>query len=102
MTEATARGVLQKKLFLEISQYLLENTCVGVSFYKVAGPQVSSCEYCKIFKNTYFEDLLTTATEMIEVKFDLRTSSRRRTTSNLLTFYFDVKFTFLKKQRFLK
>ena len=30
--EAATRGVLYKKLFLKISQYLQENTCVGVSF----------------------------------------------------------------------
>ena len=30
--EATAKGVLQKKLILEILQYSQEKTCVGVSF----------------------------------------------------------------------
>ena len=30
--EAATGGVLQKKLFLKILQYLQENTCVGVSF----------------------------------------------------------------------
>ena len=30
--EAATGGVLLKKLFLEISQYSQENTCVGVSF----------------------------------------------------------------------
>ena len=30
--EAATRGVLQKKVFLEISQNLQENTCAKVSF----------------------------------------------------------------------
>ena len=40
-----------KKLFLKNSQYLQEKTSVGVFF----------CEYCEIFKNTYFEEHLRTA-----------------------------------------
>ena len=40
-TEAVT-GVLLKKGFLKISQY----------------SQVFSCEYCKIFKNIYFEEYL--------------------------------------------
>ena len=32
-SEAATGGVLFKKLFLKISQYSQENTCVGVSFY---------------------------------------------------------------------
>ena len=38
--------------FLEISQYLQENICVGVSFFKVekkTSTHFFSCEYCKIF-----------------------------------------------------
>ena len=30
--EAATRGVLQKKMFLKVSQYSQENTCVRVSF----------------------------------------------------------------------
>ena len=41
-TEATTGGALLKKAFLKISQY----------------SQAFSCEYCKIFKNTYFEEHL--------------------------------------------
>ena len=32
--EVASRGVLYKKLFLKISRYSWENTCVGVSFYE--------------------------------------------------------------------
>ena len=32
LTEAAPRGVLKKKVFLEISQNLQENTCARVSF----------------------------------------------------------------------
>ena len=39
-------------------QYSHENTCVGVSFNKISGlkppTQVFFCEYCKIFKNSFF------------------------------------------------
>ena len=55
-----------KKPFFKISQYWLENTCVGVSdlqlFWKETPTQLFSCEYCEIFKNTYFEEHLRTAT----------------------------------------
>ena len=36
-----------KKLFLKLSQYSQENTCVG---------GVVSCEYCEILKNIYFDE----------------------------------------------
>ena len=37
-----------KKGFLEISKYLLENICVGVSFAGLL-QHAFSCEYCEIF-----------------------------------------------------
>ena len=60
--------VLYKKAVFKKLQYSQVNTCVGLSFNNVAGlgvqlhynevpTQVFSCEYCKIFKNIYFEDL---------------------------------------------
>ena len=55
-----------KKLVLNISQYSQENICVGVSFYlKETLIQVFSCEYCVIFKKTYFEKQLRTTTSVI-------------------------------------
>ena len=42
------------KVFLKISQYPLESTCAGISFYKETPIQVFSCEYCETFKNRYF------------------------------------------------
>ena len=69
-TEAAARGVLSEKLFLNILQYSQESTVVGVSFSESCRPealqlyqketptQVFFCEYCRIFKNTYFEEHL--------------------------------------------
>ena len=56
-------------MFVEISQNLQENTCARVSFLnKVAGlrplAQVFSCEFCEIFKNTFFiEHVRTTASK---------------------------------------
>ena len=47
-------------MFLEISQNSEENTCARVSFLKrrLWYRQVLSCEFCKIFKNTFFTDHL--------------------------------------------
>ena len=57
--------MVYKKSSLKISQYLQDNTYVRVCFNKVARlqacnfikeaqTQVFSCEYCEIFKNTFF------------------------------------------------
>ena len=43
-TEAATRGVLQKKVFLEILQNSQERETLA---------QVFSCEFCKISKNTF-------------------------------------------------
>ena len=48
-----------KKLLLKISQYSQETTVLESLSSKVAD---SFCEYCEIFKNTYFEKYLRTAT----------------------------------------
>ena len=74
LPEATTGGVLQEKVFLEISQNLQENTRVWVSLLiklqasacnfikKETLARVFSCEFCKISKNTFFiEQLRTTA-----------------------------------------
>ena len=57
-----------KKLFLKISQYLQESTCVDrkvpvleILFNKETPTRVFSCGYCEIFKNTYLEEHLRTA-----------------------------------------
>ena len=59
-TEAVAQRCSVKKVFLEISQNLRENTCTRASIYKVAtlwkrdsGTGVL-CEFCEISKNTFF------------------------------------------------
>ena len=65
-----------KKVFLKISQYSQENTCAEVFFTKLQtfGPGTLLkryskidifCEYCKIFKNTYFEVYLRTAASVL-------------------------------------
>ena len=49
-----------------MSENAQEKTFAGVFFNKVAGLNLSvfSCEFCKIFKNTFFiEHLQTTASE---------------------------------------
>ena len=80
-TEAATRGVLWKKGVLRISQNSQENTCVKVSFNKVAGlrpatllkkrlAQVFFCEFSEIFKNTFFtEHLWTIASINIDLKY---------------------------------
>ena len=65
-TEAVAQRCSVKNLFIEIFQNSYQNTCVRVSFFiklqasmcnfikKETLAQVFPCEFCKIFKNTYF------------------------------------------------
>ena len=67
-TEATTRGLLWKKVFFKISQNSQENTYARVYFLvklqvdacnlikKETLAQVFSCEFCEIFKNTYFTE----------------------------------------------
>ena len=80
-TEAATKGVLCKKVFLEISQSSQENIRVRVSFLvklpglrpavfikKQALAKVFSCEFYETFKNTFFtEHLWTTASVSSEV-----------------------------------
>ena len=57
-----------EKLFLKTLQHSRENTCAGISFYQQETPkQVLFCEYCKIFKNNYFEEHLRTASFVISL-----------------------------------
>ena len=59
------RGVLYKKMFLEILKNSQGNICARVSFLKeleascnfIAKETVFSCKSSKIFKYTHFEDL---------------------------------------------
>ena len=74
-SETATRGVLCKKVFLEILQNSQKNTCERASFFnKVAGlsratlfkketlARVLSCEFCEISENIFFtEPLWTTA-----------------------------------------
>ena len=62
-SEAATKGVPQKKLSIKISECLknttvlesLFNNVVGLQLYEKETPtQVFSCEYCEIFKNTFF------------------------------------------------
>ena len=60
-----------KKLFLKISRYSQDDTCVGISFLikshacnfikKGSQHRYIFCEYREIYKNTYFEEHLQTA-----------------------------------------
>ena len=58
LAEAATGDSLQNKVFLKILQISQEKTCVETQ------AQVHSCEFCKLFKNTYFlEDLQTASPE---------------------------------------
>ena len=61
-TEAVTRGVLCKKVFLEISQNSQENSCPKAWNFckKEALAQVFCCEFCEISKNTFFTEHLWT------------------------------------------
>ena len=80
-TKAATRTVLYKKVFLEISQNSQENTSARASFLiklqaldlnfikKETLPEVFSCEFCEISKNTFFtEHLWTTASKFVNIK----------------------------------
>ena len=66
---SSPRRCSKKKLFLKILQYSQENICLqACNFIKkrlyhkcFPVPQVFSCEYCEVFKNTCFEEHLRTA-----------------------------------------
>ena len=61
--EAATRGVLRKKLFLEISKNPQENTCARVSLKacnftkKETLAQVFFCVFCEISKNTFLQNI---------------------------------------------
>ena len=79
-----------RKLFLKISQYSQENTCVGISFLikmqAFRAPALLKrdsntgvfCEHWEIFKNTYFEEhLRTAASESFTWFFPALTNDRK-------------------------
>ena len=77
---AATRGVLWKKMVLEISQNSPENTCArsqACNFIKEEVlAQVFYCEFCNISKNTFFtENLWATASEVV-TEMLIFTSSR--------------------------
>ena len=64
--EAVARRCSVKKVFLKVRQNSRENTCTRASFLtkKNTLAQVFSCQFCEIFKNTYFYRTLLVATSV--------------------------------------
>ena len=84
------RKCSKRKLFLKVSQYSQENTCVGISFLiKMQAFRVPAllkrdsnagvfCEHWEIFKNTYFEEhLRTAASESFTWFFPALTNDRK-------------------------
>ena len=79
LARSSHRRCFIKKMFLKIPQNSQENTCVRVSFLTKLQAwgnfvktktlaQVFSCEFCEIFKNTFFtEHLRTTASDWPEI-----------------------------------
>ena len=58
-TETVARRCSMKKVFLEILQNLRQSNCARLPpacnfIKKEALPQLLSCEFCKISKNTFY------------------------------------------------
>ena len=58
LPDVVARRCSAKKRFFKISQNSQENTYVSLFFDKTL---VFSCEFCKIFKNTYFAEYVRAA-----------------------------------------
>ena len=58
ITKAVTQMCSAKKVFLKLSQNSQENTCVRVSFLvklqALDSGILFSCEFCEIFKNTFF------------------------------------------------
>ena len=89
-SEAATGGVLQKKVFLEISQNSQQNICVRVPFLikfqasacnfikKQSLAQVFSCEFCDIYKNTVLtKHFRTTASTNSETYFEFQISVKK-------------------------
>ena len=89
-TEAAVRIGSLKKMFLKISQNSQENTFIGFSFLiklqacRLAGCnfikketpiQAFSCEFCEIFRNTFFTEHLQ-ATASVDNKNSFKTEQR--------------------------
>ena len=75
-SEAATEGVLWKKVFLKISQNSQENTCAGARpatllTKKLWLAQVFSCEFCEVFKNTFFTEHLRTTASILWTVVDL-------------------------------
>ena len=74
---AVDRRCSVKKVFLKISQNSQENTCASVSFSKVTDlrPKLQtllqefSCEFCEIYKNTFFTEHLWATASVSNVIF---------------------------------
>ena len=64
ISEAATRGVLCKKVFLEISQNSQERPACNF-IKKGTLAQVFSCEFCEISKNTFFTEHLWTTASLI-------------------------------------
>ena len=108
LIEAATEGVLQEKIFLEISQNSQENTCARVSFLiksqgsacnfikKEALGQMFSCKYCEISKFTFLTEHLRASAFVLNVltkaTFSLAIS---QTASIVNIFWFQIDFTFL-------
>ena len=59
-----------KKAFLKFSQISQENTCIGVSFDKVAGLRRFPVKFVNFFNKTYFaKHLRTSASELCKTIF---------------------------------
>ena len=89
--EAVAQRCSVKKLFSEISQNSQENTCARFSFLiklkKEALAQVSSYEFCEIFKNIFFD-----RTHLVAV---LDKNNCCNTSQILLSFFLSLLFVLL-------
>ena len=103
-SEAVPRRCSVKKLFLKILQNVHENTCARVSFLiklqveacnfikKETLAQVFFCEFCKIFKNSFFNRTPPVAASSVDKTYfsdcnGIRTQNHlfRKRTLNLLS-----------------
>ena len=88
MTEAITRRCPVTKVILKVSQNVQENTCIGVFFNKIADYSkrdsiagvfvLFSCEFCKIFNNTFFWSPPVAASSLARNEFNSGLSTKQR------------------------
>ena len=84
--EATIGGDLFKKAVLNIVTYFAErHLCRSFFLIKETPTHMSSCIFCKIFKNVYFEEYMqTTPSDLLDSCFGIKILKKTETARGVL------------------